>query len=223
MAQADVTSPGDVIRGVPNDGDWPGGENPALAIDDRINTKYLHFKGETQPTGFQVTPSLGPTVVTGLTLTTANDAAERDPVAFALYGSNVSIDGPYTRIADGDVVDFAQGTAWPRFTTNATPITFANTMAYTHYQLLFPRVEMPPGQQHADRRSGAAGPSGGNCPDPDPGNPRSRSQAPPSSSASSKRSTKRACQQPSRERLPTPTGSSCVTAGRCPSISSAGT
>ncbi len=140
IAQVDVTSPGDVIRGVPNDGDWPGGENPSLAIDDRINTKYLHFKGETQPTGFQVTPSLGLTVVTGLTLTTANDAAERDPVAFALYGSNVSIDGPYTRIADGDVVDFARGTAWPRFTTNATPITFANTTAYAHYQLLLTRV-----------------------------------------------------------------------------------
>jgi hypothetical protein len=172
-AQVDVTSPGDVLRGVPNDGDWPGGENPSLAIDDRINTKYLHFKGETQPTGFQVTPSLGLTVVTRLTLTTANDAAERDPVAFALYGSNVSIDGPYTRIADGDVVDFAQGTAWPRFTTNATPITFANTTAYAHYQLLFTRVRNAAGANSMQIAEAEllGSPAGELPPDPDPGNP----------------------------------------------------
>ena len=101
-AQADVTSPGSFIRGVPDDGDWPAGEAPALAIDDNINTKYLHFKGETQSTGFQVTPLAGATVVTELILTTANDAPERDPVAFELSGSNVSIDGPYTLIARGD-------------------------------------------------------------------------------------------------------------------------
>ena len=173
MAQVDVTAPGDVIRGVPNDGDWPGGENPALAMDDRINTKYLHFKGETQPTGFQVTPSLGLTVVTGLTLTTANDAAERDPVAFELYGSNVGIDGPYTQIADGDVVDFARGTAWPRFTTNATPITFANTKAYAHYQLLFTRVRNATGANSMQiAEVELLGRPGGELPpDPDPGNP----------------------------------------------------
>lgn len=139
-AQVDVTSPSDTIRGVPDDGDWPGAESPDLAIDDNVNTKYLHFKGETQPTGFQVTPWAGATVVTGLTLTTANDAAERDPVAFELYGSNAGIDGPYTLIASGEIVDFAQATAWPRYTMNATPITFANAKAYMHYQLLFPRV-----------------------------------------------------------------------------------
>ena len=102
-AQADITSPGDIVRGVPDDGDWPGAESPPLAIDDDVNTKYLHFKGETQTTGFQVTPSAGPSVITGLTFTTANDALERDPVAFALYGSNTSIDGPYTLIAEGDI------------------------------------------------------------------------------------------------------------------------
>lgn len=139
-AQVDITSPADVIQGVPNDGDWPGGEAPALAIDDNVNAKFLHFKGETQPTGFQVTPTIGATVVTGLTFTTANDAPERDPVAFELSGSNVSIDGPYTLIAGGDVVDFAGAASWPRLTRNITPITFANKEAYAHYQLLFTRV-----------------------------------------------------------------------------------
>jgi len=139
----DVTAPGDAIQGVPNDGDWPGAETPDLAIDDDIGTKYLHFKGETETTGFQVTPSAGPTIVTGLTFTTANDAPERDPIAFELSGSNESIDGPYELIASGDIVDFAQEAEWPRFTMNSTPISFDNDVAYAHYQVLFPAVRDP--------------------------------------------------------------------------------
>jgi hypothetical protein len=139
-AQVDVTSPADAVRGVPNDGDWPGAEAPRFATDDSVSTKFLHFKGETQSTGFQVTPSAGATIVTGLALTTANDAPERDPIAFELSGSNTSIDGPYALIARGDVVDFAGVANWPRFTRNATAITFANRAAYAHYQLLFTRV-----------------------------------------------------------------------------------
>lgn len=142
----DVTSPGDVVQGVPNDSDWPGNESPPLAIDNDINQKYLHFKGDfdagdpTDGAGFQVTPAMGSTIVTGLTFTTANDAAERDPTAFALYGSNTSINGPYTLIAVGNIVDFRQASPWPRFTKNTTPISFSNDTAYIHYQLLFPAI-----------------------------------------------------------------------------------
>jgi len=81
--------------------------------------------------------------VTGITFTTANDAVERDPVAFELYGSNDSIDGPYTLIASGDIVDFAGETVWPRFTKTETPILFDNDVAYAHYQVLFPTVRNP--------------------------------------------------------------------------------
>ena len=141
---ADITAPGDRVRGVPDDGDWPGAEAPPLAIDDDIGTKYLHFKGDFNPdvgpTGFQVTPSVGATIVTGLTFTTANDAVERDPIAFELSGSNAGIDGPYTVIATGDIVDFMQGAAWPRYTQNATPISFNNSTAYRHYQLLITAI-----------------------------------------------------------------------------------
>ncbi|HPY48665.1 MAG TPA: discoidin domain-containing protein [Sedimentisphaerales bacterium] len=139
----DVTTSGDPVVGVPDDSDWPAAETPDLAIDDNVNTKFLHFKGEAEPTGIRVTPSVGATVVTGLTLTTANDAVERDPVAFELYGSNDGIDGPYTLIAGGDVPDFAQADAWPRFTRNATPIVIENDVAYAHYQLLFTAVRDP--------------------------------------------------------------------------------
>jgi len=145
---ADVTSPDDVIIGIPDDGvttggadnGWPAAEYPALAIDNDVATKFLHFKGNVEPTGIQVTPAVGATVVTGIALTTANDAVERDPTSFELYGSNEGIEGPYTLIASGDIVDFAGAEAWPRFTKNATPITFENEVAYTNYQLLFPTV-----------------------------------------------------------------------------------
>jgi len=154
LVVADITRPGDVVKGMPNDGVWPGGawdygwpalEHPAMAIDNNIDTKFLHFKGDQEPTGIRVTPSVGATVVTGLTLTTANDFAGRDPVTFELSGSNEGIDGPYTLIASGEIVDFAEAVQWPRLTMNATPITFENDVAYTSYQLLFPDIRGPVG------------------------------------------------------------------------------
>jgi hypothetical protein len=140
---ADVTMPGDNVLGVPNNGTWPAAETPWLAIDDKTSTKFLHFNGKTDPVGFQVQVLAGPTVVTGLTFTTANDATERDPVAFELSGSNDGFQGPWTLIATGDIVDFAGATAWPRFTKNTTPITFENKVAYKFYQVMFTAVRDP--------------------------------------------------------------------------------
>jgi len=152
QAARDITGPGDIIQGLPNEGisqngdhGWPGNEPPHQPIDDRVDTKYLHFKGEIEPTGFRVTPAVGPTMVTGLTFTTANDAEPRDPIEYELWGSNVSIDGPYTLIASGDIVDFSGADVWPRRTINETPIEFANTVAYEHYQVIFPVVRDPGG------------------------------------------------------------------------------
>ena len=151
QAARDITKPGDAVQGVPNDGisqnddhGWPGNEPPHQAIDDRTNTKFLHFKGDIEPTGIRITPAAGPTVVTGLSFTTANDNAPRDPVRYELSGSNESINGPYTLIAEGDIVDFAGGAEWPRFTKNTTPIKFANTVAYEHYQVMFPVIRDAP-------------------------------------------------------------------------------
>ncbi len=151
QAARDVTGPLDTVVGVPNDGvttggndnGWPPNELPPFAVDDQILTKYLHFKGGREPTGIRVTPVVGATVVTGLTFTTANDAEHRDPVTFELSGSNESIEGPYTLIASGDIVDFAQDTAWPRRTKTTTPIQFPNTVSYKHYQVMFPTIRDP--------------------------------------------------------------------------------
>jgi hypothetical protein len=69
----------------------------------------------------------------------------RDPIGFELYGSNAGIDGPYTLIASGDIVDFAGEAEWPRFAQNETAITFDNDVAYTSYQLLFTAIRGPVG------------------------------------------------------------------------------
>ncbi len=139
QAGRDITGPGDTVVGYPNE-NTPGNEPPPQAIDDRIDTKYLHYEGGTTATGFRVTPAEGPTVVTGLTFTTANDADGRDPAEYELWGSNESIDGPYTLISAGPIDDFIATAAWPRRTKTETPIEFENDIAYRHYQLLFPTV-----------------------------------------------------------------------------------
>lgn len=123
----DVTQPMDFI--VPTSLNSPGGEDVAKAIDNVPQTKYLNF--DKLNAGFTVTPSVGPTVVTGLRLTSANDAPERDPTSYVLSGSE---DGQtYVEVARGPVPDFRE-----RFTS--VQVAFSNAVAFTHYRLLFPTV-----------------------------------------------------------------------------------
>lgn len=145
---ADVTSPGDPIEGLPPVGvatvdgrAWPDGEAPLHAIDN-VAAKYLHFK-PTDPAnlmGFAVTPSRAGSIVIGLNFMSANDRAERDPTSYELYGSNDSINGPWTLISSGSIADFAGATEWARNAWISAPIVFANTVAYDHYRLLFPTL-----------------------------------------------------------------------------------
>jgi len=148
QAARDVTSPLDTIVGEPDDGlttggndnGWPPNELPPFAVDNQILTKYLHFKGNLEPTGLRLTLAAGPALVTGLSFTTANDGEPRDPVEYELSGSNESISGPWTLIATGPIVDFNGAAAWPRRTKNTTPIHFENDVAYEHYKLMFPTI-----------------------------------------------------------------------------------
>src|SRR5947208_5070099 len=78
----DITQPGDPIVATSNNS--PGSEGVANAIDN-APTKYLNF--DKVNTGFTVTPRVGLSVVQGITLTSANDAPERDPASFILSGS----------------------------------------------------------------------------------------------------------------------------------------
>ncbi|MBN2842030.1 MAG: immunoglobulin domain-containing protein [Sedimentisphaerales bacterium] len=141
-ASGDVTMPGDPVIGQPNNGNWPNAEPPASIIDDKADTKYLHR--EAINCGIIVSPQKGTSmpqtsIVQGITITSANDAAERDPWSYELFGSNgYSSEGPWHMISSGEITDFANG-FWPRNTINSTPITFTNNeFAYKHYKLLFP-------------------------------------------------------------------------------------
>jgi hypothetical protein len=80
LATEDVTQPGDGIE--PTSYNSPANEEVDKAIDNNPATKYLNF--DKLNAGFTVTPSAGPSVVTGLRLTSANDAVERDPTSFVL-------------------------------------------------------------------------------------------------------------------------------------------
>ena len=132
LADTDVTTPGDPIVGTSNN--TPGSEGVANAIDNQP-TKYLNF--DRLNTGFTVTPRVGGTILSGLSLTSANDAPERDPASYTLEGSN---DGQeYVMISQGSVAPFPT-----RFHKNY--IFFPdNTKEFTSYRLIFPTVVGPGG------------------------------------------------------------------------------
>jgi hypothetical protein len=139
----DITDPYDNVLGLPNNFNWPAAEFPRNAIDNSTGTKFLDFSGATEPSGICVTPFVGPTVVTGVRFCSANDTATykgRAPVTYELSGSNDGIQGPWTLIAAGDIVDFAGPTPWPNLTWTTTPMEFVNTVAYKHYKLMFPKI-----------------------------------------------------------------------------------
>jgi hypothetical protein len=112
---------------------FPAAEIPAGATDFNSNTKYLNF--DKLNTGFTVTPSVGSTIATDLELVSANDSPERDPASFILNGSNNG-GATFTLIAAGTIPVFTG-----RFTEQDIP--FANTTAYSTYQIIFPTVKTP--------------------------------------------------------------------------------
>ena len=141
-APVDVTQPGDAI--IASSSNSPGSEGVANAIDGQP-TKYLNFDldndatGGPKPAGFVVTPSIGATVVTGMSFQSANDAADRDPKVVKLEGSN-----------DTNVTDFVSGT-WEVITTltnipswtdvfgtdnrfKTQEFYFENSKSYKHYR-----------------------------------------------------------------------------------------
>ncbi|MBI2947476.1 MAG: immunoglobulin domain-containing protein, partial [Verrucomicrobia bacterium] len=129
-AGGDVTLPGDTV--VPTSSDSPAGERVANVIDNNLATKYLNLAKLN--TGFTVTPAADPTVVTGLSLTSASDAPERDPASYTLSGSNDGVN--FTTISSGPITAFtARG--------QVRSVSFTNTTAFTSYKLAFPTVANP--------------------------------------------------------------------------------
>ena len=94
------------------------------------NTKYLNF--DKANAGVTVQLNTGK-VVTGFTVTTANDFSGRDPTSYKLYGSN---DGVTWVLIKEDSITLSDS----RFTTSST-ISVANTTAYAYYFMLFPTTK----------------------------------------------------------------------------------
>ncbi|QDU56105.1 PEP-CTERM sorting domain-containing protein [Aeoliella mucimassa] len=123
---------------------YPALENPPLAIDGDITTKYLNTDGPNS--GFIVTPSRGSSVVEGFRVTTANDLPERDPSSWVLYGTNDEITSEDNSVGDKeDWVLIDQGTlSLPdnRFAAGSVvQVDNASNTAYTSYKMVFPTLK----------------------------------------------------------------------------------
>jgi len=142
-AEPTLLAPGNVIRAIDLDGDssYPSQESPARAIDG-TPAKYLNF-GKLN-SGFIVTPAAGPSIVKGFQITTANDAPERDPSQWQLYGSNSVVRSGDNSRGDGeDWTLVAAGTLSLPATRNAVGplISLANAASYASYRMVFTAVK----------------------------------------------------------------------------------
>ena len=108
----------------------PGNEGAANAFDGNVGTKYLNF--DKQNAGVTVKLSQG-RVVQKFTITTANDAVERDPASYKLYGSNDGV--TWTLIKEGPL-----SLSDSRFAVSGE-ISVDNTNAYVYYFMLFPSIK----------------------------------------------------------------------------------
>ena len=126
----DLTSPGDAIVATSNNS--PNLESVANAIDDQA-PQYRNL--DKLNAGFTVNPGLGPTLVMGLTLTSALDGPEGDPASYRLEGSN---DGAnFVAISSGSVPPFSKR-LFKQYLFFTPP---ANT--FTSYRLTFPTIVNP--------------------------------------------------------------------------------
>lgn len=114
----------------PTSNNSPSNEGAANAFDGNVNTKYLNF--DKQNAGVTVRLSQG-RVVRKFTITTANDAVERDPASYKLYGSNNGVN--WTLIKEGPL-----SLSDSRFSVSGE-ISVDNTTAYVYYFIKFPSIK----------------------------------------------------------------------------------
>ncbi len=114
----------------PTSNNSPAGEGPENAFDNDPYTKYLNF--DKYNAGVTVKLNAG-RVVTGFTLTTANDFPGRDPTSYKLYGSNDGVN--WTKIQEGNL-----SLSNSRYTTSSM-IDVTNSTAYIFYYIFFPTTK----------------------------------------------------------------------------------
>jgi hypothetical protein len=119
-----------ITRAIPTTNNSPAGEGPNNAFDNNPYSKYLNF--DKKNAGVTVQLNTG-RVVTGFTVTTANDFSGRDPTSYKLYGSN---DGVNWTLIKEDSLSLSNN----RYSTSAV-ISVGNTAAYAYYFMLFPTTK----------------------------------------------------------------------------------
>jgi hypothetical protein len=147
-----VFGAGDTAIGIDADGKtpngrYPGAENPPKAIDTVTGSKYLNFGGK--GSGFIVTPSAA-TPIESFQIRTGNDAPDRDPSSWELYGFNgtlTSVDsGPTPAINASGLAE-----AWTLIDSGAVTLPGDPTINNDQRGVLGPVVDVDPsgvGYQH---------------------------------------------------------------------------
>ena len=155
-ARGGVVTGGTFIEGVVGTAatvnNWPAAEAPPNTVDIPVlpalptSTKYLNFAELN--TGVILTPTgaNAAQIIQRITFSTANDAPERDPITFTLYGGTAAqLTGnptlaSLTTITTGNT-GFAAAPAPATARLTAAPTqTFANAAAFGGYLLVFPTV-----------------------------------------------------------------------------------
>jgi gliding motility-associated-like protein len=130
---ADITNDGGrLFVSADNPGGANAGEGSSKFIDNNYVTKWLIFNGEAPGSLSAVYKPTGSYVVTGYTLTTANDAPGRDPRNWQFFGSNDS-----TNWVTLDTRTNQLGQTADRFKTFSFALANAGTVAYKFYRILF--------------------------------------------------------------------------------------
>lgn len=114
----------------PTSNNSPAGEGAANAFDNNPDTKYLNF--DKKNAGVTVKLNVGK-VITGFTLTTANDFPGRDPTSYKLYASNDGV--TWTLISEGNL------SLTDSRKTTSSMISVTNTNPYVYYYIFFPTTK----------------------------------------------------------------------------------
>jgi hypothetical protein len=121
----DLSKPNNKVVGSSNN--TPRHQRADKAIDNRVETKYLNRDGN----GSGLTITTVPGIISGFTVSSANDHPGRDPKTYRLEGSN---DGKtFTLISEGDVPVFTKR-------KQKKEILFDNNQSYNNYRITFPKL-----------------------------------------------------------------------------------
>ncbi len=138
-----ILSPADTVVAIDLDGgsSYPAAESPQNAVDGTLE-KYLNF-GQVNA-GFIVTPASGASIVQSFQITTANDAEERDPTSWQLFGTNemiVSGDNSVGNSEDWTLID-SGGVELPAARNTRGPTVAVNNMnAYSSYRMIITGIK----------------------------------------------------------------------------------